>query len=57
MTTPSLTLTGLASRRTAPRDPLAPRLAYPTLVLGLVLSLLGYAAVGVLLLQMLLRQF
>ena len=56
MTTPSLTLTGL-SRRTTAREPLAPRLAYPALMLGLVLTLLGYAAVGVLLLQVLLRQF
>ena len=57
MTTPSLTLTGLASRRTTAREPLAPRLAYPALMLGLVLTLLGYAAAGVLLLQVLLRQF
>lgn len=57
VTTPSLTLTGLASRRSAPRRPFAQRLAYPVLLTGLALVLLGYAALGLLLVQMLLGAF
>lgn len=48
VTTPLLSL----PRVGALRGPVAPRLAYPALLLGLSLALLGYAAVGVVLLRM-----
>ena len=57
MTTPHLALPAIASRaRTAPAA-LAPRLAYPALLAGLGLAVLGYLAAAVLLLQLVVRTF
>ena len=54
MTTPHLTLLHLPTRARTATTAVAARLAYPVLLLGLTLAVLGYGAVGLLLLRLVL---